>query len=212
VAPGAKGPTPTLTAVRRERPGRVALEVDGGPWRVVPDDVVVRCGLAPGIALERPLLRRLRRELRRAEALGAATRSLARRDLSARRLRERLEARGIRAPAAEAALATLESAGVLDDARLARARATALAERGWGDAAVVARLERDGIGPEPTRAALGELRPEAERAAALAAGAPDPRAAWRLLARRGFAADSIEHAVGVLDEDGCGRLGFLDLT
>jgi len=199
---GAWAPAPMLTAVRRERPGRVALEVDGRAWRVVPDDVVARCGLAPGVVLERPLLRRLRRELRRAEALGAATRSLARRDLSARRLRERLDARGIRAPAADAALATLESAGVVDDARLARSRGAGLAERGWGDAAIVARLEQEGIAPAQARAALSELLPEPERAAALAAGTPDRPTAWRLLARRGFSSDSIEHAVGVLDENG----------
>lgn len=202
MGPGAAAPAPRLTAVRRERPGRVALEVDGRAWRVVPDDVVARCGLTPGIVLERALLRRLRTELRRAEALGAATRSLARRDLSARRLRERLDARGIRAPAAEAALATLESAGVLDDARLARSRAAALADRGWGDAAIAARLEQEGIGRERVPAALSHLLPEPERAAALAAGTPDSRAAWRLLARRGFSPDSIEHAVGVLDENG----------
>ena len=202
MGPGAEAPAPTLTAVRRERPGRVALEVNGHPWRVVPDDVVARCGLAPGIVLERPLLRRFRRELRRAEALGAATRSLARRDLSARRLRERLDARGIRPPAAEAALEALASAGVVDDARLARSRAAALADRGWGDAAIAARLEQEGIGAEPARAALSELPPEPERAAALAAGSLDRRAAWSLLARRGFSSDSIEHAVGVLDENG----------
>ena len=202
MGPGAEDPAPMLTAVRRERPGSVALEVDGRPWRVVPDDVVARCGLASGVVLERPLLRRLRRELRRAEALGAATRSLARRDLSARRLRERLDARGVRAPAAEAALAALESAGVVDDARLARSRASVLADRGWGDAAVAARLEREGIGLEPAQSALSELPPEPERAAALAAAAADRRAAWRLLARRGFSSDSIEHAVGVLDENG----------
>ena len=201
MGPGAGAPAPTLTAVRRERPGRVALEVDGRAWRVVPDDVVARCGLAPGVLLERPLLRRLRRELRRAEALGTATRSLARRDLSSRRLRERLDARGIRAPAAKAAVATLESAGIVDDARLARSRAAVLADRGWGDAAVAARLEQEGIGPEPAQAALSELLPAPERAAARAAGAPDRRAAWRLLARRGFSSDSIEHAVGVLDEN-----------
>ncbi|MGH3113443.1 MAG: regulatory protein RecX, partial [Gaiellaceae bacterium] len=119
-----------------------------------------------------------------------------------RRLRERLDARGIRAPAAEEALATLESAGIVDDARLARSRAAVLADRGWGDAAVAARLEQEGIGPEPAQAALSELLPEPERAAALATGAPDRRAAWRLLARRGFSSDSIEHAVGVLDENG----------
>jgi SOS response regulatory protein OraA/RecX len=195
------GAPPTLTAVRRQRPGRVALEVDGRPWRVVPDDVVVRCGLAPGVALERPLLREFRRELRRAEALGAATRTLARRDLSARRLRERLDARGVRAPAAEAALATLESVGIVDDARLARFRAGALAERGWGDAAVAARLEQEGFGSELLRAALSALAPEHERAAVLAERAADRRAAWSLLARRGFALDSIEHVVGALDEN-----------
>jgi regulatory protein len=202
MGPGAAAPAPRLTAVRRERPGRVALEVDGRDWRVVPDDVVASCGLAPGVALERPLLRRLRRELRRAEALGAATRLLARRDLSSRRLRERLDARGIRAPAAEAALAALQAAGILDDARLACSRAAVLADRGWGDAALLARLENEGIGPEPARAALAELLPEPERAAAVAAGLRDRRAAWRVLARRGFSSDSIEHAVGVLDENG----------
>jgi SOS response regulatory protein OraA/RecX len=202
MGPGAEAPAPTLTAVRRERPGHVALEVDGRAWRIVPDDVVARCGLAPGVVLDRLLLRRFREELRRAEALGAATRSLARRDLSARRLRERLAARGICAPAAEAALGTLTSAGVVDDERLARSRAAVLADRGWGDAAVAARLEQEGIGPEPARAALSELPPERERAAALAAGSPDRRAAWRLLARRGFSSESIEHAVGVLDETG----------
>ncbi|MGH3041065.1 MAG: hypothetical protein ACRDNG_04895, partial [Gaiellaceae bacterium] len=73
---------PTLTAVRRARPGRVELEVDDRRWRVVPDAVVLRCGLAAGVELDRPLLRRLRRELRRAEALEAATRTIARRDVS----------------------------------------------------------------------------------------------------------------------------------
>ena len=199
--PGAAAPAPTLTAVRRERPGRVALEVDGRAWRVVPDDVVARCGLAPGVTLERPLLRQLGRELKRAEALSAATRSLSRRDVSSRRLRERLAARGIQASAAEAALATLESAGLVDDVRLARSRAAGLADRGWGDTAVAARLEQEGIGPEAARAALAELLPEPERAAALAARAADRRAAWRLLARRGFSSDSIQHAVGVLDEN-----------
>lgn len=190
-----RAPAPRLTAVRRARPGRVALEVDGRAWRTVPDDVVVRCGLAPGLALERPLLRALRRELRSAEALDAASRALARRDLSARRLRERLDARGIRSPAAERTLATLTSAGVVDDARLAGARARSLAERGWGDAAVAARLQREGIAPEVSAAALAELPPEAERAAAVAARARDRPAAWRLLARRGFGADAVEDAL-----------------
>jgi hypothetical protein len=104
------------------RPGRVELEVDGRRWRLVPDEVVLHCGLAVGVELDRPLLRALRRELRRAEALGAAVRTVSRRDVSTRRLHDRLAARGVRRADAERAVATLEGAGVLDDARTAGSR------------------------------------------------------------------------------------------
>ena len=73
---------PCLTALRRVRPGLVALEVDGSPWRVVPDEVVVKTGLARGALLDRPLLRRFRAELRRAEALRAAGRQVSRGDVA----------------------------------------------------------------------------------------------------------------------------------
>ncbi len=195
-----QGPVPTLTAVRRSRPGRVALEVDGRPWRIVPDDVVVHCGLRAGLELERPLLRDLRRELRRCEALAAAVRTVSRRDVSAGRLRQRLDARGIAPQEAVAAIETLSAAGVVDDERLARSRARALAERGWGDAAVEARLEQEGIRREAVTGALDELPAERERAAELAARTPDRVALWRLLARRGFAPETIEEVVGPLDE------------
>lgn len=198
---GDGAPAPRLTAVRRERPGCAALEVDGRPWRVVPDEVVVRCGLAPGIALERPLLRSLRHELRSAEALGAASRAVARRDISAARLQQRLGERGIRPPAAATAVAALVSAGAVDDARLARVRARSLAERGWGDAAVAARLEREGIDAALVAAALAGLAPEAERAAGVAARARDRRSAWSLLVRRGFAAEAIEEALARWTEE-----------
>jgi SOS response regulatory protein OraA/RecX len=194
-----QGPTPTLTAVRRSRPGRVALEVDGRPWRVVPDDVVVRCGLRPGLGLERPLLRDLRRELRRAEALDVAVRTVSRRDVSSPRLRERLGARGIASGEAQAAVETLSSAGVVDDARLARSRARALAERGWGDAAVAARLEHEGLPSEAVTFALAELPAESERASDVTRRMADPRKAWRFLARRGFAPETIEDVLGPLD-------------
>lgn len=192
---------PTLTAVRRARPGRIELEVDGRRWRVVPDSVVLRCGLAPGTALERPLLRRLSRELRHAEALAIAARTVTRRDVSAERLRERLAARGVRSGEAAAAVATLATAGVVDDARTALRRAEGLAERGWGDEAVAARLTGEGFGAEDVRLAVQALAPERERATALAAAAGDARAAWKLLARRGFSLDAAEAAVGVLDAD-----------
>jgi SOS response regulatory protein OraA/RecX len=167
---------------------------------VVPDDVVVSCGLRAGIELERPVLRELRRALRRSEALEAAVRTVSRRDLSTRRLRQRLDARGIAAPDADAAVETLSSAGVVDDERLAHARARRIADRGWGDAAIAARLEQEGLPSGAVTRAIGELQTERERAAALVSGEPDRRAAWRLLGRRGFAPETAEDVLGVLDD------------
>lgn len=190
-----------MTAVRRARPGRVELEVDGARWRIVPDEVVLRCGLAPGVELDRPLLRTFVRELRRAETLGLAVRTVARRDVSTGRLREKLLARGVRDEAVRGAVATLTSAGVVDDARAAGSRAYSLAERGWGDAAVAARLAREGFAEPDVRSALAALRPERERAEALAATAKDLRAAWALLVRRGFEEATVEDVLGLLDAD-----------
>jgi SOS response regulatory protein OraA/RecX len=181
--------------------------VDGEPWRAVPDEVVVRCRLAAGVELDRPLLRHLRAELRAAEALVVAGRALRRRDLSRRRVAARLERAGV-APAAERrALAALTHAGAVDDARLARARAASLAERGWGDSAIAARLEAEEIPESEARAALETLPPEPERASRVVAGIPTPAKAWALLARRGFDPETIEAVVGPLDEGGDGGLG-----
>jgi SOS response regulatory protein OraA/RecX len=168
---------------------------------------VVRCGLSTGVELDRPLLRVLRRELRRAEALDLAGRTLRRRDLSLRRLSERLERAGV-APAAErSALLALSEAGIVDDARLADARAAALAERGWGNAAIAARLEGEGIAEADAGSAIAKLEPETARAALAAAAVSDPRKAWTLLMRRGFDEETIEAIVETLDEETGGGLG-----
>jgi SOS response regulatory protein OraA/RecX len=162
--------------------------------------VLVRCGLAPDVALDRQRLREIRRELLRADALGAAARVLARRDVSERRLRERLASRGVHADAAESAVAALASAGAVDDARLAHARATSLSERGWGDVAIGARLEQEGLSSELVTSALAALPPESSRATGIAARSPDRGTVWRQLARRGFSPEAIEDALGLLDE------------
>ena len=98
-------------------------------------------------------------------------------------------------------LAALESAGLVDDRRLARRRAAALTERGWGDAAIAARLEREGLDDAEARAALEELPPEVERARTVAAGVAEPRRAASLLARRGFSFETIEDVLSGLDEN-----------
>jgi regulatory protein len=190
-----------LTALRRAGAGRVRLDVDGQPWRTVPDEVVVRCGLHAGLTLDRPRLRLLRRELRRTEALATAGRALTQRPLSRRQVSERLRRRGV-PPAVEGeTLGTLAAVGLLDDARLAKTRAAALADRGWGDIAIATRLRSDGVEEADVRAALAGLPPESTRAAALVADVPNRRKAWSLLARRGFAPDAIEGALGSLDAE-----------
>jgi regulatory protein len=177
----------------------------------MPDDVVVRCGLRAGRQLDRPLARELARELRRAKALGAAARALRSRPLSEERLRQRLETRGVPAPAREAAVAALSQAGYVDDARLARGRAAALAERGWGDAAILDRLLGEGLPETEAESAVAELEPEPSRARRLAFG-KDPKKLWGLLQRRGFDAETIESILGGLDEAFPEGLGYPGIT
>lgn len=187
---------PTVTALRVERRGRVAVELDGSPWRLLPTDVVVRAGIAEGRSLDREALRLLRRELRRAEALGIAGRALRTHDLSKRRLADRLERAGVPPAAQEESLETLARAGLVDDGRFSRNRAEALARRGFGDAAIRHDLARQGVTSGLAEAALLELEPEAGRARRLVERrGVGPRTA-RYLAAKGFGEDALEAALG----------------
>jgi SOS response regulatory protein OraA/RecX len=185
-----------VTALRSRRPGRVAVELDGAPWRALPVDVVARAELAVGERLDRARLRVLRRELRRHEALAAATGALRHRDLSSSALEARLARRAVAPQERAEALLVLERAGLVDDARFGAARARTLAERGWGDAAIRADLERQALAGEVIEPALEALSPEAERARELVLrrGCGPATAGW--LARKGFGDDAIEAAAG----------------
>lgn len=174
----------------------MALEVDGRPWRTVPDDVVARTGLGPGMVLERPVLRTLRRELQRTRALGVAGRALARRDLSAHEVARRLDRAGVIAPVAEDVGETLRGVGALDDRRVAATRANALADRGWGDAAIEAKLAQAGLDEPLVRDAVAGLEPEAERAQRVFATAADPAKTARRLVARGFAPETVGGLLG----------------
>jgi len=160
---------------------------------------VVRASLTVGRPLDRETARTLARELRRAEALGVAVRALRHRDLSRRRLEERLERHGTRADAGAEALAALERAGLVDDARVAAGRAQALAERGYGDAAIRAALEREGLAAELVTEALATLEPEAARAGRLLERRGAGARTLRWLAARGFEASTLEDVVGFAD-------------
>jgi regulatory protein len=187
---------PTVTRLRDSGRGRIAVELDGAPWRTLPVDVVARSGLAEGRALDRPTLRLLRQELRRAEALAVAGRALRRRDLSERGITEQLARASVAPAAVEESLAVLSRAGLVDDGRFARTRADSLAERGYGDAAIRHDLGRQGIAPEVIQAALESLEAEGERARRLVERrGPGARTA-RYLASRGFGEEALEAAAG----------------
>src|SRR4051812_15164369 len=185
-----------VTALRDNRRGRVAVELDGAPWRVFPVDVVVRAGLAEGRSLDRTALRVLRRELRRSEALHVAGRALRHRDLSRLGLAERLDRAAVAPAAAAESLAALERAGLVDDGRVACSRARSLAERGYGDAAIRHRLLAEGLDEALVAPALAQLEPEPARAAPLIERrGRGPRTA-RYLAGRGFGEEAVEAALG----------------
>jgi SOS response regulatory protein OraA/RecX len=187
---------PTITALREIRPGRVAVELDGKPWRELPVAVVVGAELRHGLTLDRPTLRLLRRELRRQEALAVATRALRVRDLPARRVAERLQRAAVAPDAVDESLAVLEQAGLVDDGRFAANRAQSLAGRGYGDAAIRHDLERQGLASDLADAAIAGLEPELARARRLVARRGSGLKTGRYLDSKGFADDTVEAALG----------------
>ena len=184
--------TPTVTGLRELKRGRVAVELDGRSWRVLPADAVVRTALTVGRKLDRPKARELARELRRAKALAAAKRSLAASGRSERALEQRLALAGHSAAAREDAIASLGRAGIVDDARLAENRAELLARRGYGDAWIRADLGRRLISSDIVADAVAALEPELERAQRLLAGQSLTPALLRRLSGRGFSRDTLE--------------------
>ncbi len=137
-----------------------------------------------------------------------AVRALARRDHSAAGLRAKLERAGISPPAQAAAIAALERAGYLDDARYARERAARLAERGYGDDWIRADLSAQGVGQEAIDPALAALHPEAERAALAFVEAGGGHRALRALARRGYSEGALESAAALVADDPPEGVGY----
>jgi regulatory protein len=136
------------------------------------------------------------RQSRREQALDLALRALSARDQSSARIEERLARRDIPRHVRRDVITTLERSGLVDDSRFACARATALAARGYGDAAIRHDLTRQGIAAEPLRQALESLEPESDRALALAEKRGRSAKTARFLASHGFAPDALEAAFG----------------
>jgi SOS response regulatory protein OraA/RecX len=172
------------------------VALDGEPWRTLPEEAVLAAGLDVGVELDRSRARRVRRELVRHEAMAKATRSLARRDLSEQELAARLSQARVAPSAREDAVARLAEAGLVDDARLARRRAEALAARGAGDALIRHDLLGRGVSGELVDGAIDSLEPEGARARRIAERRGPSIGTARHLARKGFSDDSIEGSCG----------------
>lgn len=129
------------------------------------------------------------------EAREAGLRALEARDHTRASLAARLARRGLDEETCLDAVEALARAGYVDDERFAHGRAAALARRGAGNALIGADLERQGVPGELAEAALAALEPERLRAErVIAARGRSPRT-MRLLAAKGFAADSLEGLV-----------------
>ncbi len=186
---------PVVTRVRKAGRDRVAVELDGAPWRILPAEPVVAAGVRTGVALDRARARRLRAELRRVEARNVALSALSRADHTTATLRAKLAAKGIAPAAREATLETVGTPGLVDDARFAKARAALLAERGAGDAMIRDDLERRGVQGQLIGRAIAMLEPEAARAAEILAAQGNTPRTLRRLAAKGFGEDALEALV-----------------
>lgn len=193
--------TPTITSLRRHGARRVAVELDGRPWRVVPTEAISAAGLAVGDDLDRAAARSLGRAIRRADATAVALRALAARDHTTASLERRLEHKGVAANVRSETVAVARRAGLVDDRRFAEGRAALLAGRGAGDLLILDDLDRQGVPPELAGLAVGTLEPEWIRAAALVAERGKSARTARFLASKGFSEATLEALVADMAAD-----------
>lgn len=185
---------PRVTALTVVR-DRVAVELDGAPWRTLPADAVVEAGLSVGVEVDRERACSLGRALRRAQARRVAIKALERRDHTRASLGARLERAGVAIEDTNEVLASAERAGLVDDERFAEARAGALARRGAGDLLVFDDLARHGVADHVARSAVAGLEPESRRAERIVAARGRSARTVRYLVARGFTEDTVEQFV-----------------
>lgn len=150
-----------------------------------------------------------------ARAVELAYKAVGTRERTVSELRSYLERKRVEPEAIEHAVAELEAAGFLDDARYARRFAEDKRElERWGSERIARDLNRRGVEPELVERAIAAQARDDELGAALSLleeRFPEPPAeartrdrAWRLLVRRGYepelAYDAVrEHVRGRLD-------------
>jgi regulatory protein len=189
---------PVVTALRPVG-ARIAVELDGAPWRTLPIDAVATVGLAPGTELDRVRARALAQALRRGRAEEVALRALARRDHSRATLDARLARAGVAERERRDVIERAEQSRLVDDSRFAQMRAAHLAARGAGDALILDDLSRSGIDEAVASTAVDSLAPESERAAGIISARGASSRTIRYLATRGFSEETIEELIADIE-------------
>ena len=129
------------------------------------------------------------------QALESALRALRHRDRSTHEVEARLAEQGFDPADRMHALETLERVGLVDDARFARARAAALAERGAGNQLIRHDLSLAGVGADLVEEAVELLDPEIQRARRVVEKRGASPKTARYLHGRGYAPDVVAAAV-----------------
>lgn len=211
--------TATITALvasgRRE--GRYDVEVDGAVAATVGVEAVARMRLAVGRRLGEREMAALLDEGAVVAACDRALNILGFRDRSAVELRRSLTKKGVEAGPAAAAVDRLRDAGLVDDARYARALARSKAlNAGASRRRLEQELARRGVPRDVADQAIAEVWVEEEvdqvaaatalarkRAPSLARLDPASRRRrmYGFLARRGYSGEEIRLAMAAVDEE-----------
>ena len=191
-------------------PPLVEVALAGGEVLRVHERRLAGAGPRPGVDLDPDRLDALRRFAIVDAAERRALRLIGRRARSRAELARRLVEWGLDAAEADATLDRLSAVGLVDDAALAGAVAESRRRQGHGRLRIAADLDRLAVEPEAGAAALADPAAEAELDRARRelerrfGGAPHDRRevarAAAHLARRGFDADTVAEALGLMPD------------
>ena len=187
--------------------GRVVVQADGATIARLPKAHFEKCPLHEGDEIDPERWLGSVAEAQRADAYEAALTLLDYSARTAKQLSDALRRKGYVAPAVEATVERLRSAGLIDDARYAQRMAEAQAAKPVGIYSFRRRLMARGISEDDAEDALSRFDDEQQRDACRAAA----RSLWRkyealpprearaklsqALARRGFGWDVIEATI-----------------
>jgi len=156
---GSGSRTVTKVVSQAKRRDRVSVFVDGEFAFGLSDEVAVRHGIRPGIAIDRLLLEPVNRDEAVASCKRTALRYLSYRMRSEREIRRRLAKDGASLEAIDAVLGHLREIGLVDDDVFAKAFARdATITRKWGPHRIARGLRQAGVDPEAVEHALAEVR------------------------------------------------------